>query len=92
MQRGSKPKTKIQEMADSMVTILWMTSTRDHSQLRKIPGCDKLADIPAKKDLEQLDKLYKMVKFDHVFRNEDPTKAELGKSLSAIMKISTECL
>ena len=63
-----------------MVTILWMTSTRDYSQLRKIPGCDKLADIPAKKDLKELDKLYEMVKFDHVFRNEDPAKKDLNKS------------
>ena len=74
-----------------MVTILWMTSTRDYSQLRKLPGCNELADIPAKKDLDQLEKLYEMVKFDHVFRNRDPTKRELGLSQLAIKKILTQC-
>ena len=74
-----------------MVTILWMTSTRDYSQLRKLPGCDTLKDIPAIKDLKWLEKLYKMMKFDHVFTNRDPTKAELNKSQIAIKKILDKC-
>ena len=64
---------------EGVIKILWYFSTGKYDQLRKIEGCERLADIPASKDLKSLDKLKDLIGFDHVISSMNPTKAEVSK-------------
>ena len=69
------------------IKILWMMSTGNYKELRKIEGCAGLKNIPSKKDLAEIEKMKDEIGFDHVFVQEDPSKAEMSKTWMEIYKL-----
>ena len=60
-----------------MVTILWVLNVTAYPKLRKLEGCENYVDIPASKNMEEIQKLKKMVVYDHEFIDENPFNSDV---------------
>ena len=63
-----------------------MFSNKDFGELRKIEGCERLADIKTDNYLEKIRKIKGSLGFDHIYEDENPDFNKVQKTFKEILK------